>query len=258
MPTKVTGKIASAIKTLDSHTDWDPDDDGDPMYFTHAYMQWVTEHDGPMVGERTTERITALLRTVPRNREGSISASAIGTCERAQYHRLVGTPESLLSAVPDPYTQALFMDGHWRHLRLQAIGLDSGALTHVEVAGRKGPKFRGTIDGVNDRLKLGFEFKGMNPYGFSGLSEPMAQHVLQVHAYMWLSGYQRFHIVYECKATHALKEYVVFRDEAVIDNVKRIVARIANADVPPPVCDACVKRLDIKCPWAHRCQDELP
>jgi hypothetical protein len=153
-----------------------------------------------------------------RVREGSWSASAAGTCLRNRQFTFLGFPKKRV----DDRTMNIFANGDFVHLRHQAAGLVHGYLTEVEVPVRvPALQLTGTMDGLLSNGAIA-EFKSINHFGFSRVQSFGAQekHIEQVHSYMLASERERAHIVYEDKDTNSLKEFVVSRDEKIIDKVK--------------------------------------
>lgn len=192
------------------------------------HLRWLSRHgDDPLLPNDGREGIgAAILRQlleVPRDRSGSFSASSAGNCQRAQvfgYH-------AAESEKPDVQLQSIFNDGKWRHLRWQAMLLQSQIIDEIEVPlFWKRMKQRGTMDGAgivpDDHPvtewrgdEFGFELKGVNAFQFDALkkSGPKEAHLNQVARYFLLSGFERFSIVYENKSTQEPFEWVVSRDD---------------------------------------------
>lgn len=190
------------------------------------HLRWLARHGGEaLLPNDGREGIGAMILTQmiepPRDRTQSFSASSAGACERAQVFGFNGAE----AEKPDPQLQSIFNDGKWRHLRWQAMLLQSGILTDIEV-----PQFwrrmlqRGTMDGQGivpeDHYveewrgePFGFELKGVNAFQYDGFvkSGPKEEHLNQVARYFLLSGLELFSIVYENKSTQAAHEWVVSR-----------------------------------------------
>jgi len=64
------------------------------------------------------------------------------------------------------------------------------------------------------------DFKTMNPFEFKDLEKPKIEHKTQMQVYLYLSGLKYGKFVYENKANQSVKEFLVLRDDAMID-VKR-------------------------------------
>lgn len=192
------------------------------------HFRWLSRHgDAALLPNDGREGIGATILTqmveTPRDRTRSFSASSAGACERAQVFGFHGGE----AEKPDPQLQSIFNDGKWRHLRWQAMLLQSGILMDIEV-----PLFwnkmlqRGTMDGLgvvpDDHfveewrgLEFGFELKGVNAFQYDGLTKsgPKEEHLNQVARYFLLSGLELFSIVYENKSTQAAHEWVISRHD---------------------------------------------
>lgn len=121
--------------------------------------EYLSKHlDGLYFSEETAERIKSLITRKPRVRSGSFSPSSAGYCRRRQVFDFIGTPGKR----PQPIDlRNLFADGTWRHLRWQAMGLEDGWFTDVEVsAAVPGTLFKGSMDGDNTEEGWLFELKG--------------------------------------------------------------------------------------------------
>lgn len=64
------------------------------------------------------------------------------------------------------------------------------------------------------------DFKTINPFSFKALTAPKPEHLTQLYIYLYLSGLQSGKFVYENKADQSVKEYLVERDDELI-NIKR-------------------------------------
>lgn len=202
-----------------------------------------------------------------RDRSNTFSASARGKCLRAQVFAFTS-----LRPVPrlNSDLHAIFHDGTFRHLRWQATLLDAGILGDVEV-GFSDSSYRlvGTLDGMGDDETgpFGWELKGANEYTYRFVLEhgPRRDHLLQIHAYMHISGLERFSLMYENKNDQTWKEFVITRDEEVMEEVMREL-REGNQYVDkrelPPILEECKKKTGAftTCEYAHAClqQDAWP
>lgn len=207
------------------------------------YLRWLSRHgEDPLLPNDGREGIGAMILTQmlekPRDRTQSFSASSAGACQRAQVFGFYGAE----GESPGPQLRAIFNDGKWRHLRWQALLLQAGILSDIEV-----PLFwrrklqRGTMDGqgiVPDDhhvtewrgLEFGFELKGVNAFQYDALTKsgPKEEHLNQVARYFLLSGLTLFSIVYENKSTQAVHEWVISRDDPGM--AERIEAQRAEVE----------------------------
>jgi CRISPR/Cas system-associated exonuclease Cas4 (RecB family) len=120
--------------------------------------------------------------------------------------------------------------------------------------------FYGHVDAIFDVRGSPFEqkddadvfvvdFKSMKDEYFGELTQPKPEHVIQVHIYMWLLGLSAAVVVYENKNSQELREFVVKRNEKVIERIKEESAwmqAILKENLLPPRVDGAV-RSDMPC-----------
>lgn len=89
---------------------------------------------------------------------------------------------------------------------------------------------------------------------------PMLSHVVQVHVYLWLTGFRWAKILYWEKGgsgLNALVEHTVERDEQTIENIKSLIASIwrgiRTGDLPERICESKDDRLARECPAREPC-----
>ena len=227
---------------------------------TSIVEDYLDEHDGLVLDDEKAARLAALVTTPPRDRSGSFSGSARGTCERAQVFQFLGVPKGGRGI--DTKLQSVFLDGTWRHLRWQMLLLAAGERysipVEVEVPFRNEDlRLRGSVDGIVDGH--GFELKGTRAFQ-SARSKPFAAHVLQVHSYMVLTGLDTFSIVYEDKATQDTSEHIIERnpktEAKVRGELERLNAAIDTEALPAVQrgCSAEVKSQEWwDCPYRAVC-----
>lgn len=218
---------------------------GKPKHKPVATMlveDYLAKHRGLTVGADAADMLHGLVTTPPRDRSGSFSGSARGSCERAQVFQFLNTQADAGSV--DVQLQSVFLDGTWRHLRWQmlllAAGEEFGVPVQVEVPYfNEDLRLRGSLDGIiNGR---GFELKGTRVI-HAARKAPFASHILQVHSYMVLSGIDIFSVVYEDKATQETIEHIVTLDSKVERKVRDELARLNEAveqQVLPPIQEGC-------------------
>lgn len=200
---------------------------------------------------------TAVLLVRPeRDRTRSFSASGAGGCLRSRIF-------SWLNAPAKPHsddTMAIFLNGHWVHMRHQVVGLTAGYLQAAEVpVNREDLNLRGTMDAIAiDGVPV--EYKSINQNGFSRISSFGVEemHLEQTHSYMLAGGYDSFRVVYENKNTNHLKEFHVKRDEAIIDKVMNDLTALNESirtEELPEVLDECAQKTGRYryCPFASVC-----
>jgi hypothetical protein len=179
------------------------------------------------------------------DRSGRFGASSRGKCERAQVFTYMGMPGG---RILDPDTLNLFNDGKWRHLRWQMMGMQSGALTHVEYP-LKMDKYRlgSSADGLNAFDTFLFELKGDRNMArlLDQSGGVVREHNLQIHTMMLMTGWDVASYVMEDKSTQQFREIVVKRDPAIIREVRtelEILNEHVNQRTLPQVLPACARK----------------
>lgn len=241
------GKLLKDIKRTD-------------LYVTPTISPWLIANTDLVLTPEMAQWVADQLKTPPRDRSGSLSASAAGSCHRAQALTYLGY-EALPTA--EIGLSTIFIDGRWRHLRWQAMLMQLGVLTKVEHYAIV-PRLRivGHLDGLHWEERIGFELKGMNTHIYRrqvDSGEMMHKHRLQVATYFILVPHlQRFSVVYEDKNTHDWNEWVIHREEEtqLIEEAQaeldQLNEHIAKAQLPE-VLSECEKVPNQKCPYRSEC-----
>ena len=165
------------------------------------------------------DAVMAQLDKGDRQRWGSFAASASGTCMRAQIYGYLGTPSG---AVVGPDLAAIFNNGHWAHLKLQAAFLQADIIDSIEVPS-PWPNMRamGTMDGVGTvpenhprsdwrGLTFGLEVKSCNSNVYRQLeTDGPEKYARQVERYFLTSGVDLFVVFVENKDTNKHFEWVI-------------------------------------------------
>ena len=216
---------------------------GKPRAIVAALVEdYLAEHRGLTVGPEAAALLSRLVTTPPRDRSGSFSGSARGSCERAQVFQYLNVPAD--GRVVDPVLQSVFLDGTWRHLRWQMLLLAAGEHYDVPVQvevpfSNSELRLRGSVDGIVD--DRGFELKGTRAF-HAAKQKPFPAHNLQIHSYMVLADLDLFSVVYEDKATQQVAEHVVTRNKAttkrVLDELNRLNEAVDH-EVLPEVHEGC-------------------
>lgn len=191
-----------------------------------------------------------------RDRRGSFSASGLGSCPRQQQFTWIGLQKLQASA----RQMAVFLNGTFVHLRLQAAGLTAGWLARAEVPiPDNATGLKGTMDGeVYEGSVL--EAKSINGRAFNFVKdEPKPEHVYQVETYLVTTGKEKGVILYESKDNQDLKEHVVMHDEAadrkIIGRALELQERTADLDLFP-VLPKCMEKKGWEydyCDYKDRC-----
>lgn len=237
------------------------------LLVTPLLETWLVKHADDPLGATTAKTIEETLKIWPRDRTQSFSASSGGVCPRRQEFSFLGTPQE---GSINTRLSMIFMDGKWRHLRWQAMLLQSGIIDSIEVPLRdKKLRIKGSMDGVGATLghsfygddhDFGWELKGTNEYSFrsSRYKGPMEKHLQQIDNYFLVSGLDLFSLVYEDKNSQEWAEWVVVRDEARVRQARQNLVEMNNAidtqtlhDIQPECKN--MKGEYLTCPYGETC-----
>ena len=228
---------------------------------TMRHEKWLSDNPNPKYSKKALEFAAKVLKSDVggnRERKSLFRSSAAGSCARKQVFSAQGIKGR---NTIDSDLANIFATGNFLHLKWQMAGLTEGWLAVAELpVESKEYSFGGTLDGVIDDGSL-FEFKSINPRGFSQVCEwgPRHDHILQAHGYMWLANLPAVSFVYEDKGSGEWREFRVQRDELIIDAVIGMVDdmenHLAKETLPAPLPD-CVKKNGYvyrHCPFNETC-----
>jgi hypothetical protein len=209
------------------------------------YREWLGKHADEPMPEWVIEKIAMQLRTKPRDRSASFSASSGGQCLRRRELAFLGVRPAI-NRSPDSTLRNIFQDGKWRHLRWQASCLAAGIFTDIEVPlVWPNMRHRGTVDGVGlvpdshpfpewRGKTFGVELKGMNRWHYDRFvrlrDTQKDEHKGQVDEYFLSSGWDLFVFLYEDKATGQFKEWVVAPERRRLRDAKHDL-ELMNKDI---------------------------
>lgn len=223
------------------------------------HEQYLQRSQGDVVlSEAALRFVLSELSSGDRDRRYTFSASGRGACLRQQMLGYLGTKGSKTFTSDQAAT---FIHGTWTHLKWQAMGLDAGWLSEVEVPCRWDEYgLTGTIDGLLDTGE-GWELKSINSRGFRRVCEegPEEKHIFQVHSYMMATGIRAWSIMYECKDDQGWREWVVPYDEDVAGELITELEALKHSRESrelPPILDGCMKREGNhyrNCPFKDTC-----
>jgi hypothetical protein len=180
------------------------------LVVSKRHEEWLA-HGEPMYNQRAIDFAQSQLGKVDRKRQGTISASSLGECERYQQFTFIGMPQLPM----DAKNMAKVQNGAFMHLRWQMEGLTEGWLRHAEVPVRSDAyHLMGTMDGVLYDGSI-LELKSINSNGFSRISTfgPLIPHLYQMATYMLCTGEDKGVFLYENKDTQEYTEIVVTPDD---------------------------------------------
>ena len=240
---------------------------------TPRHREWLQHHGDEPYPQWVVRRISRQLLTPPRDRRRSFSASAAGSCLRAQELAFCGAEPTFGRGAPTPDEYGIFRDGKWRHLKWQADLLTQSMLEEIEVPARA-PKLmaEGSMDGVGhvwwDHPNLSlrdkrfvFEGKGVNPVQYAQwvkATYPIEKHMHQIHRYMNIAGLDLAVVLYENKWNNQFHEWVVRKDHAYSMEQWREIGELAGAATakelhdPLPTCKLARGDQFEKCPFGGR------
>lgn len=235
---------------------------GSNLPVTVAHEQWLAKNSSANYSDEAIEFARkALSQEVggSRNRTTMFRSSSVGSCERRQVYRGVGTEEK---KIIDGKLANIFHTGNFLHLKWQMAGITAGWLVEAEVsADREDLNFGGTLDGIISDGS-GFEFKTINARGFAQVDSfgPKFDHIGQVHAYMLLiPEITEFSIVYENKDNGEWKEWRVQKDQEILDTISKSITNlnkfVANKELPQ-IKSKCLEKEGFEyrgCPFRDRC-----
>jgi hypothetical protein len=229
------------------------------LIITPRLNAWLTKHGGELV--LTPGQAGLLihhLQTPGRDRSNGFSASARGTCERAQVFQFIGVPGIKKY---DPNQSMVFIDGKMKHLSFQIMALQSDSITHIEVP-IKVPKYRmlGSMDGTHEVDLHGLELKTTRSFRYIMDNGPSWHHRKQIHSYfLGRPDIENFSLVYWDVFSREFKEFVVERSKVMMKFVTNELERLNEAvehQTLPPVLKECINGKGATfndCPWAHIC-----
>jgi hypothetical protein len=228
------------------------------LIVSHRHDAWVVRNDAhPVYTPRALAFAQHQMSAGDRVREGTVSASALGECQRAQQFTYLG----MRKLPPDAKNAAKMQNGSFMHLRWQMEGLSEGWLAEAEVPVPTN-KYRlaGTLDGVLYEGSV-LELKSINMNGFSRVQTfgPLFPHLYQMATYMLTTGRSRGVFLYECKDNQEYKEIIVTPDDLPMKEAEEQAQALWEAtegqDLKDPLND-CMDRKGWKynsCPYRDRC-----
>ena len=183
----------------------------DELVVSRRHDAWVTRNDAhPVYSQRALDFAAFQLESKDRVRVGTVSASALGECGRAQQFTFLGKDKLPF----DEKNAAKVQNGSFMHLRWQMEGLSEGWLDDAEVKVGENPyRLSGTLDGVLYEDSV-LELKSINMNGFSRVQTfgPLYEHLYQMATYMLATKREKGVFIYECKDNQEYKEIVVGPD----------------------------------------------
>jgi hypothetical protein len=227
------------------------------LVVSKRHEAWLQVADERMYSQRAIDFAQSQLGKVDRKRQGTISASSLGECERYQQFVYIGMPRLPF----DAKNMAKVQNGSFMHLRWQMEGLTEGWLRHAEVAVKSDAyHLMGTMDGVLYDGSI-LELKSINSNGFSRVSTfgPLIPHLYQMATYMLCTGEEKGVFLYENKDTQEYTEIVVWPDDLPMTEMVSKAERMwqsTRAEVLSEPLSDCMDQKGWKymsCPYRDRC-----
>jgi hypothetical protein len=238
--------------------------DGEPKILTPRIIERNTREAGASGFSKETAGVIANLIADDSNstRHSRFGASSRGDCLRRQLFGYLGHRQII-----GPDLSAIFGDGHWRHLRWQAMGYEEGWFEEMEVEATMPEYFlKVSLDAVNWTEGWGFELKGTSNLAAVKKDGIPEKHKAQMTTMMLATGLRRFVYLAECKRTQAFHEIVYDWDPVKAKEVEGELVLLAQAAVDqkmPEIITECLGRSGPtyrSCPYKTICHeaDEWP
>lgn len=228
------------------------------LVISRRHEEFVTQNDAhPQYSPDALSFAHEALSKPDRVRQGTLSASSLGRCDREQQFVYLGLPK-----VPPEAKAAMRMqNGSFMHLRWQMEGLTEGWLTAAEVPVPKNEYLlSGTMDGTLYNGAI-LELKSINSNGFSRVTTfgPLLPHLFQMATYALCTGNTHGVFLYENKDTQEYAEIIVApKDLPMLDVVDKAIAlwsAIEGQRLAEPL-EKCIDRegwVYASCPYRDRC-----
>lgn len=222
---------------------------------TPRIMEYLTTTKGNVdLDDWVVERVSELLKDNSNSvRHSRFGASSRGTCHRQQVYTYLGRDRQFSY---DPILNNIFQDGTWRHIRWQAMGLQTGLFTAVETKYQRG-EISVSLDGENKDEGWIFELKGA-----WRIPEAIPEeHLLQIHTYFYATGYEKCSYLVENKQTQDWREWVVTPVPSYMRAVKEEINALTHSvekEELPEILPACRQKEGPykKCPYSSFCLDD--
>jgi hypothetical protein len=233
--------------------------------------------------EEDVKFVADLLRrqAVPREK-GVFSPSMLGSCVRQAYFSKIQFERRPAVA---PQTNAIFLDGGWRHVKWQFALWKAHRAGTLELIGceirvhHPNGDFAGTIDAIVkiDGLFYVVDFKGMHLFDFQKFMNEgiFVNHAIQIAGYgmivtlnrLPVSAVEACLLVAESKAGPTdrsspigLHEYAI-TVRSMRSQVKRRLALLReyvdNEEIPPPACVSTKHKQFQECDFSWYCRREV-
>lgn len=210
------------------------------------------------------DAVTEGLKHRQQSRTGRLGGSSAGSCLRAQVLGYLGAPSHPVSVD----LQKIFEDGKWRHMRLQAVLMQAGIVSRVEVPARwRRARAFGQIDGAGivpmdhpvqewRGLEFGLEIKGAMSFAYNNIANiGPEKYIEQVARYFLYTGFELFVILVEQKDNQQNLEYVVTEADVnsgrALHELQILNDAIDDQELPPQLsmCSLARGQQFLHCPY---------
>ncbi|MEK6903188.1 MAG: hypothetical protein AABW64_00900 [Nanoarchaeota archaeon] len=147
----------------------------------------------------------------------SFYVSEADSCPRQIYYAFKNKPRAEF----EPQTKRILEQGTYTHMRLMSALFGMGVVKAVEIAIPPNELFSGRADAILalDNEPYILEIKSMKDYAFYKLTTPSFAMIKQVQMYMHYFHLEKSLIIVENKDTQELKEFIIKKDEAMINQL---------------------------------------
>ena len=153
----------------------------------------------------------------PAKERTNFYISEADNCPRQTYYSFKNKPK----ATTEPQVKRILEQGEYTHLRLMSALFGMGIVRAVEITIPPNELFRGRADAIitfNDEPYL-LEIKTVKDYAFKIMEKPTAAITKQVQLYLHYFNLDKAIVIVENKDTQALKEFIVEKDQKLIDGL---------------------------------------
>lgn len=178
-----------------------------------------------------------------------------GKCPRTIYFQFKKIPKKEMEA----RVLRLLEHGEYTHMRIMAVLFSMGLVRASEIEIPKQEIINGRADAIismNNELYV-VEIKSINKNAFSMLKEPNQDHLKQIQLYLHYFKIPKGILVYECKDTQDIKEFLINYDEKfvikILDSLNNLKKEIDSNQIPNIPEDLEAWRCDY-CSYLEECK----
>tara|TARA_Y100000310_G_scaffold335338_2_gene417148 strand:+ start:50933 stop:51607 length:675 start_codon:yes stop_codon:yes gene_type:complete len=164
------------------------------------------------------EKIDKFYEKQPYNKERTaFYVSEADTCPRQIYYSFKNKPKAQLEA----RTRRIFEQGDYSHMRLMSALFSMGIVKAVEITIPLNEQFNGRADAIITLEEESYvlEIKTTKDYAFKILEKPTPAMEKQLQLYLHFFNIQKGILIVENKDTQELKEFVVEKNEELINKL---------------------------------------